>query len=159
MLFTAESIAKGLRLIYTGNDMKTTRENGFRNEIQYISLRQPWAWLVLQGFKDIENRGRVSHFRGELFIHASSSRQYLEEDVEAVREEYGIEVPASELQFGCLIGSVIMVDCVQESKSRGVEGPYGYLVSEPRWIEPIDLKANAGMQKSYDVKIRYLNQK
>lgn len=36
-----------------------------------LSLTQPWAWLVVHGGKDIENRTWNTKFRGEFLIHAA----------------------------------------------------------------------------------------
>jgi hypothetical protein len=36
-----------------------------------LSLTQPWAWLVVHGGKDIENRRWNTKFRGEFLIHAA----------------------------------------------------------------------------------------
>lgn len=36
-----------------------------------ISIRQPWAWLIVNGFKDVENRSKRPSHRGHIFIHAS----------------------------------------------------------------------------------------
>jgi hypothetical protein len=66
------------------------RESGHRDEMPYISVRQPWAWLIMEGHKDIENRNAVSHHRGELLIHASSNRTGLKKRIEEVEEDYGI---------------------------------------------------------------------
>lgn len=38
-----------------------------------LSLKQPWAELVLQGKKTIETRTWNTSFRGEFFIHASGN--------------------------------------------------------------------------------------
>src|SRR5437016_10859136 len=35
-----------------------------------LSVRQPWAWLIVNGHKDIENRSWQTKFRGKLLIHA-----------------------------------------------------------------------------------------
>ena len=39
-------------------------------DIRAISIRQPWAWAVAQGWKTIENRSRGTGYRGVLAIHA-----------------------------------------------------------------------------------------
>jgi hypothetical protein len=39
-----------------------------------LTLRPTWAWLVVNGHKDIENRSWPSRLRGRTWIHASSSR-------------------------------------------------------------------------------------
>jgi ASCH domain len=36
-----------------------------------LSLRQPWAWLVVHGGKTIENRRWDTQFRGDFLIHAA----------------------------------------------------------------------------------------
>jgi hypothetical protein len=36
-----------------------------------ISIKQPFAWLLVNGFKDLENRNWKTNFRGEILIHAS----------------------------------------------------------------------------------------
>ena len=37
-----------------------------------LSIKQPWASLIALGIKDIENRTWKTHFRGRIFIHATS---------------------------------------------------------------------------------------
>lgn len=37
-----------------------------------LSLRQPWAWLVATGLKDVENRVWQTTRRGPFLVHASS---------------------------------------------------------------------------------------
>ena len=36
-----------------------------------LSVRQPWAWLIVNGWKPIENRSRRTNVRGRILIHAS----------------------------------------------------------------------------------------
>jgi hypothetical protein len=35
-----------------------------------LSVRQPWAWAIVSGYKDVENRSWPTNYRGTLFIHA-----------------------------------------------------------------------------------------
>lgn len=37
-----------------------------------ITIRQPWAWLIVNGFKDFENRPQKNRFTGRIFIHVSN---------------------------------------------------------------------------------------
>lgn len=39
--------------------------------MKVLSIRQPWAWLIMTGLKDIENRTWNTDFRGRFAIHAS----------------------------------------------------------------------------------------
>lgn len=34
-------------------------------KLPILSIRQPWAWLIVNGYKDIENRTWPTHFRGK----------------------------------------------------------------------------------------------
>lgn len=35
-----------------------------------LSIQQPWAWLIVNGYKGVENRDWDTRFRGEFLIHA-----------------------------------------------------------------------------------------
>lgn len=35
-----------------------------------LSIRQPWAWLIVNGYKSIENRTWNTRIRGTILIHA-----------------------------------------------------------------------------------------
>jgi len=37
-----------------------------------LSVRQPWAWLIVNAYKDIENRDWATKLRGRIWIHAST---------------------------------------------------------------------------------------
>jgi hypothetical protein len=55
--------------------------------IPALSIRQPWAWLIVHGHKDIENRDWSTPFRGQLLVHAglTMTRTYYDQ----VTEELG----------------------------------------------------------------------
>ena len=40
--------------------------------MKVIVIRQPWAWLIVNGYKDVENRTWVTRYRGMLLIQASA---------------------------------------------------------------------------------------
>lgn len=82
-----------------------------------LSVRQPWAWLIVNGFKDVENREWNTNFRGQVLIHAGKKYGGAEKkDAEIVRAEFGIEIPET-LELGGIVGGVEIVDCVRESDS------------------------------------------
>jgi hypothetical protein len=39
--------------------------------MQVLSVRQPWAWAIARGYKEVENRTWDTTYRGLLAIHAS----------------------------------------------------------------------------------------
>lgn len=99
-----------------------------------LSIRQPWAWLIIHGGKDIENRCRRSHLRGRIYVHASQGMtrdEYAIADVMAT--EAGVVLPKfEELKRGGLIGSVEITDCVQRHSSPRFFGPFGYVLRDPQ---------------------------
>jgi len=36
-----------------------------------LSIRQPWAWCIVNGYKSLENRSYETKIRGSILIHAS----------------------------------------------------------------------------------------
>jgi hypothetical protein len=82
-----------------------------------LSIRQPYAWLVVTGIKDIENRSRRVNYRGPILIHASRSMYHLnEESAEKIQASYGIRIPR-EYDIGGVVGMAEIVDCVRTHPS------------------------------------------
>jgi hypothetical protein len=100
-----------------------------------LSVRQPWAWLIVNGVKDIENRSWRTHLRGPLLIHASSSLDGYAENIEWVRRKRGISVPL-DLARGGIVGVVDVIDCVESHKSKWFEkGSFGWVIANPRRLK------------------------
>lgn len=78
-----------------------------------LSIHQPWAWAIVNGHKNIENRSRNFRYRGDLLVHSSKSTKT--EEFNAARAflfRKGVRVPErSQLSFGSVIGRVQLVDC------------------------------------------------
>lgn len=111
-----------------------------------ITLKEPWAWLVINGGKDCENRNWITRFRGRVAIH-TSSKPYPAEFSHAQslieRERLHISMPKplpqpSDLAYGAIIGTVEIVDCVSRSDSPWFFGDYGFVLRNPIALaEPI----------------------
>jgi hypothetical protein len=100
-----------------------------------ISVRQPYAWLIVQGIKDLENRSWRTHYRGPLLIHASTNRVDLTETVFARYGARGrIRMPRPEnYEVGGVIGYVEVVDCVRHSASVWKNpGGWGWILARAR---------------------------
>mmetsp|Transcript_3649 Transcript_3649/g.7836 ORF Transcript_3649/g.7836 Transcript_3649/m.7836 type:complete len:507 (-) Transcript_3649:30-1550(-) len=52
-----------------------------------LSMHQPWASLVIEGFKRVEGRSWPSDFKGPLWIHAAAKKP-TEEEIKTVEEQY-----------------------------------------------------------------------
>lgn len=97
-----------------------------------FSIRQPWAWLIINGYKPVENRDRRTHFRGTINIHASKTFDYA--GWEWVKENFPhIPMPRTPEAFlkGGIVGQVDIVDCVEASTSKWFFGKYGYVLENP----------------------------
>lgn len=101
-----------------------------------LSLRQPWAFLVVNGFKDVENRSWRSDFRGTIYVHASAamSRKEYAACLRGVNEiRPWLIMPAFHLlERGGIIGTVDIVDCVDAHHSRWFTGPHAFVLANAR---------------------------
>jgi len=96
-----------------------------------LSVRQPWAWLIVSGFKDVENRSWRTNYRGPLLIHAGKSREDMIES-DDIEIHYGIKIPEN-LHFGGVIGVVDVFDCQSSHGSNWyITGSYAWVLSEPQ---------------------------
>lgn len=41
-----------------------------------LTVRHPWAWAIIHGGKDVENRSRPTKYRGLLHIHAGKAMDF-----------------------------------------------------------------------------------
>lgn len=41
--------------------------------MKVLTVREPWAWLIVMGLKDVENRSWDTKYRGPVLIHASAN--------------------------------------------------------------------------------------
>jgi hypothetical protein len=114
--------------------------------VKVIVIRQPWAWLIVQGFKDIENRTWNTRYRGTLLIQASANlpaKGKLEE-IRLFARKRGVELP-EDFERGGIVGTVQLDDCVTSSTSKWFEGPVGWVLSKPKKLRFIPLKGRLGL--------------
>ena len=97
-----------------------------------LSVRQPWAWLIACGYKDIENRTWATRYRGPIFIHAGKQLDW--EVLAWVQKAFPwIEFPR-EFPLGGIVGMAEIVDCVRESRSPWFKGPWGIVLANAREV-------------------------
>lgn len=102
-----------------------------------LSIRQPWVDLILWNVKDVENRTKVTHFRGTILVHALAGKVGVSAEnfalIERVAQKHGKISPNKpyEPERGAILGMVDIVDCVTKSKSEYFQGPYGWLLANP----------------------------
>jgi hypothetical protein len=115
-----------------------------------LSIRQPWAWLILHADKDIENRSWSTNFRGRVLIHAGAAwGNWEREAVRYVHEKFGIHIP-SDLPLGGIVGAVSIIGCVTSSPSRWFEGPFGFELADQ---QPLPFFPYRGALSFFDVQM------
>ena len=100
--------------------------------MKILSIRQPYAWLIVRGIKPIENRTWTTRYRGPVLIHASC--QWARMPIEEIELVFGISIPRDPLHRGGVIGMADLVDVVTASPMRCFEGPYGFVFQRAREV-------------------------
>ena len=106
--------------------------------MKILSIRQPWAHLITQGSKNIENRKWPTKYRGPFLVHAS-----LNIDKQACLDH---RLDPADLQTGGVVGMAEIVDCVQEHKSKWFVGPYGFVLKNRRALPFIKWTGALGLR-------------
>jgi len=117
-----------------------------------LSVRQPWAWLIVNGHKPIENRDWETMYRGPVLIHAGKTltKAYHAEVSAHVLDTFGITVPAIEaLERGGVVGRADLVSVVRESDSLWFQGDcFGFVLAN---AQPLPFTPWKGQLQFFDV--------
>lgn len=115
-----------------------------------LSIRQPYAWLIVHGHKLVENRDWTTAWRGRFLIHAGSGvvkRDY-REAVNWLEGELGIAVPDVDdlvaAPRGGLVGVATLTDVVTELDNPFFIGPYGWLLDHAAPLPFVACKGQLG---------------
>ncbi|MEK6303392.1 MAG: ASCH domain-containing protein [Acidobacteriota bacterium] len=114
-----------------------------------LSIRQPWAWLIVTGHKDIENRTWTTSFRGAFLIHTGKTFDHGGYDW--VLSEMGLALPKPvEFERGGIVGEAEMIDCVTRHNSPWFSGPYGFVLKGARRRQFVPMNGKLGF---FDVEV------
>lgn len=89
-------------------------------DLRALTVRQPWAWAIAKGFKDVENRSWTTTYRGPMVIHAAKA--WDDRNIDALREvvgrarEQGVPLPtklADDLPYSGTSHVIAVVDLVE----------------------------------------------
>lgn len=80
-----------------------------------LTVQQPWAWAIIHGGKDVENRTQLWTYRGPLAIHAGARLSergcmLVPELLDLTRPDLLAEYADHELTYGAIIGTVQLAD-------------------------------------------------
>ena len=128
-----------------------------KHSLRVLSITEPYATLIHDGIKTIETRGWKTNYRGELYIHASSTRI-----PKAWRENENLmSLVKSDLNFGKIICVCDLVDCVEITQRYIYQmknwypqeyacgfyevGRYAWILDNIQGIFPIKAKGKLGI--------------
>jgi hypothetical protein len=124
-----------------------------------LSIRQPWAWLICMGYKDIENRDWATKFRGPFLVHASqgmTTHEYNEVRGFLAEVFPNIRLPIPDhLPRGGIVGQAEITGCVDSSPSRWFFGKYGFQLDRLK-SKTIPFVPYSGQLKFFDVPLERL---
>ena len=98
-----------------------------------LSIKQPWAWAIINCKKNIENRSWKTNFRGKFLIHAP-----LKIDKNGYNKliKMGIKLPEiKKLKTGGIIGQAEIIDCVDNHRSKWFTGKYGFILKNSKKLK------------------------
>ena len=96
-----------------------------------LSVRQPWAHLIITGIKDIENRTWRTTYRGPILIHAGKT--FDADAYDWVRSEMCVQLPPPcEIPRGGIVGCAWILGCTHAHPSPWFTGPWGWVLDPSR---------------------------
>ena len=72
--------------------------------MKVLTIREPWASLIVNGYKEYEFRSWKTNYRGKILIHTSS---IMDKDMLDKFKDYNLDYIT-----GAIIGEVEIVDCI-----------------------------------------------
>lgn len=87
-----------------------------------LSIKNPYAYLIAKGIKDVENRTWKTNYRGKILIHTTQKPAPIFKAIpKRLHEEYKAlmwDMRCTDLlKYGAIIGEVEIIDCVKEYES------------------------------------------
>lgn len=134
-----------------------------------LTVRQPWAWLIIHGggtyesrpaglrygYKNIENRKWRTRYRGPLLIHAAITETGYDETYQLAEKMYYAEYgksngrrnPIDGLTYGAIIGQVKLIDIVRNYPQGNWTMPdcWHWVLDHPQPIRPIPYRGLPGL--------------
>jgi hypothetical protein len=79
-----------------------------------LSLKQPYAWLIANGYLLLDDRTWETHYRGPIFIHASKG--LYETYYDYLKTNSNIPLPSKDkLEYGGIVGKANLVLCCKSA--------------------------------------------
>lgn len=111
-----------------------------------LSIRQPWAWLIIHGGKDIENRTWPTRYRGPVLIHAAKGMTGAEyNDAYHFAQDLGVTIPLfKDLERGGIVGVATVTGCSDNSLSPWFFGRFGFELADAKPLPFLPINGRLG---------------
>lgn len=112
-----------------------------------LSILQPYAWLIVHGHKDIENRSWPTAFRGRFLVHAGKTYHRRLHNVWITDLlALGIVLPCfEEMPLGAIVGEADLVDCVRYHPSMWKDAAsWGFVLANAEPCAPRPYRGQLG---------------
>lgn len=127
-------------------------------KIKALSMMQPYAWMIAQGYVVIDDRSWNTNYRGKLAIHASKKfdlRYYT-----FIAENFRIDLPHPErFDYGGIVAVCDLVACLDPNQPTNVPrqcrshfaypGYYGLVLQNVRKTEFLKMSGKPGLFDVY----------
>lgn len=120
-----------------------------------LTICQPYAELIMNGSKRVENRDWPTRYRGPLIIHAGKSRSWLDESISQPGYDHESGLKIADLTFGAIVGIVDLVACVHVDQipddmawmrtHEHTHGTWCWVLENVRRINPIPYRGAQGL--------------
>lgn len=110
--------------------------------IKALTVKQPWASLIVAGIKNIENRTWRTKLRGKIYVHAGADYPYVDltdEQEDPIRGDLRYNFIKRRFPISAIIGEIDVIDCVQNHPSVWAEqGVWNWVLANPvKYDQPI----------------------
>lgn len=126
--------------------------------MKVLTIKEPWASLIVQGFKKYEFRSWKTNYRGKILIHAGLSK----EDIDKYKD-YNLDISSGEIIGEAYITDCILIDEKIDKKLRKIDkkvygnnhiGLYAFkLENIKKYNKKIKVKGKLGLW-NYDEKVQ-----
>lgn len=117
--------------------------------MRILTVRQPWAWAIIHGQKDVENRSWLTTYRGPVAIHAG---QAIDPDGFYAEPMITAGARSARMRFGVILGVVDLVEAHHHeagccSSPWAQPGEVHLRIGNPRPLaQPVPMRGALGLR-------------
>lgn len=121
--------------------------------MKVLTIKQPWAWLIAEGIKKVENRTWKTNYRGILAIHAGKSNSDLSSDliqrIDSILIGTGIALPSTNVlksEQGCIIAIANLIAITTNQNDKwAIPGQFHWKLESAKRISPMPAQGKLGL--------------